>query len=245
MPTRRPPACTSPRSAARSRPGRTRWSCSTAPAGTAPATSPSPGTSPCCRSRPTRPSRTRSRTSGSTCARTSSAIASGRATTPSSRPAARRGTGSWRRPTGSPRSPAASGPERSLTKAVGITPLQDLAELAHHGPVALGDGEGALQRRRIDGDRRRVAERLLQRLARPRVDRLLERVAVGGLDDLEEAERVAHERHVVRVRVLRQEADQGRGGEPDLHRVEVVEHAAVLAVDAAVALVDHDQVEVA
>src|ERR687886_1076543 len=54
------------------------WSerCSTAPAGTAPASSSSPRTSPCCRSRPTRPSRTRSRPSGSTCGRTSSACGS-------------------------------------------------------------------------------------------------------------------------------------------------------------------------
>src|SRR5436305_347991 len=70
---------------------------------------------------PSTPAASRSRTSGSTCARTSSAIASGRATTPSSRPAARRGTGSWPRPTGSPRSPAASGPKRSPARAVGIT----------------------------------------------------------------------------------------------------------------------------
>jgi len=58
---------------------------------------------------------TRSRTSGSTCARTSSACGSGRTTRPSSRPAARRGTGSWRCPTASPRSPAASGRKRSPT----------------------------------------------------------------------------------------------------------------------------------
>ena len=76
-------------------------------------------------------------------------------------------------------------------------------------------------------------------------DRLLERLAEGGLGQFEEAQRVADKGGVVRVRVLRRAADQGRGGEPDLHRVEVVEHAAVLAVDAAVALVDHDQVEVA
>src|ERR687886_338513 len=99
------------------------WSerCPSAPAGTAPASSSSPRTSPCCRSRPTRPSRTRSRPSGSTCGRTSSACGSGRATTPSSRPAAGPGTRWWRCPTGSPRSPAASGPKRSPTKAVGIT----------------------------------------------------------------------------------------------------------------------------
>src|SRR3954449_5012417 len=50
-----------------------------------------------------------SRTSGSTCAGTSSAMASGKGTTPSSRPAARRGTGSWRRPTGSAPTPPAPG----------------------------------------------------------------------------------------------------------------------------------------
>src|SRR5947209_8442887 len=55
-PTPGPRACTSPRSAATSRPGRTAWSCSTVPGGTAPATSPSPRTSPCCRCPPTRPS---------------------------------------------------------------------------------------------------------------------------------------------------------------------------------------------
>src|SRR4051794_12112077 len=55
-PTPRPRACTSPRSAATSRPGRTAWSCSTVPGGTAPAASPSPRTSPCCRCPPTRPS---------------------------------------------------------------------------------------------------------------------------------------------------------------------------------------------
>src|SRR3954471_5278519 len=58
---------------------------------------------------------------GSTCGRTSSAIASGRTTRRSSPPAARPGTGWRRRPTAWPRSPAASGPERSAIRAVGIT----------------------------------------------------------------------------------------------------------------------------
>src|SRR3954471_16028826 len=58
---------------------------------------------------------------GSTCGRTSSAIASGRTTRRSSRPAARPGTGWRRRPTAWPRSPAASGPERSAIRAVGMS----------------------------------------------------------------------------------------------------------------------------
>src|SRR5690349_11516819 len=195
MPTRRPPACTSPRSAARSRPGRTRWSCSTAPAGTAPATSPSPGTSPCCRSRPTRPSRTRSRTSGSTCARTSSAIASGRATTPSSRPAARRGTGSWRRPTGSPRSPAASGPKRSPTRAVSITPVKKSprpADPAGREPAGLGarlrrrglvPAPGAAGAARLDGGRAPAPRPARRRPHRPQGLGVLRPVAAGARAD--------------------------------------------------------------
>src|SRR3954465_8427882 len=55
-PTPRPRAWPWPRSAATSRPGRTAWSCSTVPGGTAPAASPSPRTSPPCHCPPTRPS---------------------------------------------------------------------------------------------------------------------------------------------------------------------------------------------
>src|SRR4051794_23517969 len=70
--------------------------------------------------------------------------------TRSSRPAARPGTGSWRRPTGSPRSPAASGRNRSPIRAVGITPGQEaeLATAVEQGPDP--DRDGVVRWRRID-----------------------------------------------------------------------------------------------
>jgi hypothetical protein len=83
-----------------------------APDGTPPPASPSPTTSPSCRWR----------ASGGTCGGTGRACASGPTARPASRPAARLGTTSRLRRTGSPRSPAASGPKRSQPRAVGTIP---------------------------------------------------------------------------------------------------------------------------
>ena len=66
-----------------------------------------------------------------------------------------------------------------------------------------------------------------------------------GCVDLEEAQRVADEELVFVVAEVVRIGDAGRGGQADLDAVEVLEHAAPLAVDAAVALVGDHEVEVA
>ena len=76
------------------------------------------------------------------------------------------------------------------------------------------------------------------------MDRLLQRVAERGLTHLEEAQRVAHEQFVLLVSAVDLAAERRRG-QPHLHTVEVLEDAAPLAIDAAVALVGDDQIKVA
>src|SRR6266446_5980701 len=85
------------------------YSCSTAPAGTPATSSRRQTTSRCSACRPTHRSSTRSKTSGSICARTTSPCASTTPTTPSSMPAATPGQTSSRLPQDSPPSPAADG----------------------------------------------------------------------------------------------------------------------------------------
>ena len=76
-------------------------------------------------------------------------------------------------------------------------------------------------------------------------DRLGQAIAVGRPADLEEAQCVPDCLAVFLVDIRRILHDAGRRGQPDLYRVEVVERAPPLAVNAAVALVDDDQVEIA
>ena len=76
-------------------------------------------------------------------------------------------------------------------------------------------------------------------------DGVLQLVGDGGRIDFEEPERVANEGIVIIVSaVVIAGLYAGRGGEADLYPVEVLEHAAPLPIDAAVALVADDQIEV-
>src|SRR3954451_12591590 len=136
--------------------------------------------------------------SGSTCDRTSSAIASGRTTRPSSPPAATPGTGCWRRPTGSPRSPAASGPKWSATRAVGIIDVE-----GDHRRVRRAVGR---RRRDPGGHGPGLVQALLQDL--PALVLLVEHELVGVLRPVElahlaeDAELAEHALHAEGARLV-------------------------------------------
>ena len=71
-----------------------------------------------------------------------------------------------------------------------------------------------------------------------------QRVSEGGLRELEESQRVAHEQPILRIGEHIGVRRAGRGRETQLDAVEVPQHATVLAVDRAMALVGDDEIEI-
>ena len=74
---------------------------------------------------------------------------------------------------------------------------------------------------------------------------LTQLITESGLIHLEKAQGVAHGKDVFVVASVFDGAGEGRGGEADLNAVEVFENAAPFAIDAAVAFIGDDQVEIA